>query len=219
MNPRARAARPCRVLVTAGPTREWIDPVRFLSNESSGRMGLAIAAEAARRGAEVALVAGPIDLPTPRGVRRIDVETAAQMLAACRREFARCDALFMSAAVADWRPQRRRRTKWRKPVDLGASATLDLVRNPDILRLLARRKAGRLVVGFALETGNGLQRAREKLVEKGADYIVLNGPAALRARRTSATLIGRDGVVARLDDCTKEKLARVLVDLALGSAR
>jgi phosphopantothenoylcysteine decarboxylase / phosphopantothenate---cysteine ligase len=211
---RRRSTLRPRVLVTAGPTREAIDPVRYLSNESSGRMGFAIAAAAARAGHPTTLIAGPVDLATPVGVRRVDVVSARQMLAACRREFPRCDVLYMAAAVADWRPRRRRREKWRKQGGRKGIALLELVENPDILRSLARRKGPRLVVGFALETGDGLERARSKLVRKGADYIVLNGPASLGGDRTSATILARDGVVASVRGATKTALAHRLLALA-----
>src|SRR5262249_55300406 len=162
-----------RVLVTAGPTREHVDPVRYLSNESSGRMGFELAAAAARRGDHVTLVSGPVHLPTPPGVRRIDVVSAREMLAATRAAFRAADALFRGAAVADGRPRRRRAGKWRKNEESMEVATLELARNPDILTTLARRKGARLVVGFALETGHGEARARAKLREKRLDYIVL----------------------------------------------
>ncbi len=202
-----------RVVVTAGPTREPIDAVRYLSNESSGRMGFAIAEAAARAGHAVTLVAGPVSLPTPRGVRRVDVETAREMLRATRAAFRDADALFMCAAVADWRPRRRRAGKWRKEEVLGETATLELVRNPDILATLARARRGRLVVGFALETGGGLARALAKLERKGCDYMVLNDASVLGSARTSVTILGRDGSRRALRDRSKRDVARVLVAL------
>ena len=201
------------VVVTAGPTREPIDPVRFLSNESSGRMGFAIAEAAVRAGLRVRLVSGPVSLPTPRGVERVDVTTAREMLRATRTAFAGADALFMCAAVADWRPRRARATKWRKEEVGEDVATLELVRNPDILASLAARKGRRLVVGFALESGDGLARARAKLERKGADYIVLNGPGALGSERTSVTILGRDGSRRTLERRTKREVARALIGL------
>lgn len=208
------AARPPRrVLVTAGPTREHIDPVRYLSNESSGRMGFEIAAAAARSGARVTLVAGPVHLPTPRGVERIDVVSARQMRLAANRAFRGTDALFMCAAVADWRPVRKRIGKWRKEKEKKERASIDLVRNPDILAGLARRKGRCLVIGFALETGAGEARARAKLRRKGADYVVLNDERALGADRTSVTILGKDGSRRRLRGRTKRAVAEVLVRL------
>lgn len=202
-----------RILVTAGPTREHVDPVRYLTNESSGRMGFEIAAAAARAGHRVTLVAGPVHLPTPRGVVRIDVVSAREMLVATRRAFRSADALFMCAAVADWRPLRKRIGKWRKEGEVKDVATMELVRNPDILALLARRKGRRLVVGFALETGAGEARASSKLQRKRADYIVLNDQSALGGARTSVTILGRDGSVQRLARRTKKAVAEVLVRL------
>ena len=201
------------MLVTAGPTREHLDPVRYLTNESSGLMGFEIAAAAARRGDEVVLLAGPVALATPPGVRRIDVSSAREMLAAASRAFRRADALFMTAAVADWRPRRKRTGKWRKENENKAIAILELVRNPDILARLARSPGRRLVVGFALETGDGPVRARAKLRRKGADYIVLNDETALGATRTSVTILGRDGSSLRLAGRTKREVAEALVRL------
>lgn len=209
---RAGAARR-RVVVTAGPTREALDPVRFLSNESSGKMGFAIAEAAVRAGMQAWLVAGPVQRPTPQGVRRIDVVSARDMLRATREAFREADALFMCAAVADWRPRRRRASKWRKEGVAEDVAKIELVRNPDILATLARRKGERLVVGFALETGDGLARARAKLARKGADYIVLNDAAVLGQDRTSVVILGADGSERRLVDRTKRQVARVLVGL------
>lgn len=209
---RPRAGRR-RVVVTAGPTREHVDPVRFLSNESSGKMGFEIARAAVRRGDDVVLIAGPVQLETPPGVRRVDVVSARDMLAAVRDEFRAADVLVMCAAVADWRPRRRLSGKWRKKDGGDETATIELARNPDILATVARRKGPRLVIGFALETGQGLERARRKLVRKNADYVVLNDASALRADRTSVTILGRDGSTRRLRGRTKRAVAEVLVGL------
>jgi phosphopantothenoylcysteine decarboxylase/phosphopantothenate--cysteine ligase len=211
--------RKLHVLVTAGPTREHVDPVRFLSNESSGRMGFAIAEAAARRGHRVTLIAGPVALATPRGVERIDVVSARQMLAAARRTFRFADALVMAAAVADYRPRGRLAGKWRVKDGRSASAELQLVRNPDILAALGREKARgraarpRIVIGFALETSQGERRARSKLERKNADWIVLNDASALNADRASVTVFGSDGRGQRMRAATKRQIAEVLVDL------
>lgn len=202
------------MVVTAGPTHEAIDPVRYLANASSGRMGFALAAAAARRGDRVVLVAGPVHLPTPRGVERVDVVSAREMLAATRAAFAEADALFMAAAVADWRPRRRRSGKWRAKDGGRARAVIELVANPDILATLARRKGARLVVGFALETDQGERRARNKLQRKNADYVVLNDASALGADRSTVTILGRDGSRERLADRSKKQIAARLVRLA-----
>lgn len=209
----SRGRRRRRVLVTAGPTREHVDPVRYLSNESSGKMGFEIARAAARAGDRVVLIAGPVSLATPPGVERIDVLSARDMLAAARGAFREADALFMCAAVADWRPRRKLVGKWREKDGGDEFASLELVRNPDILATLARRKGDRLVVGFALETGGGARRARAKLKRKNADYIVLNDETALRGDRTSVTILSCEGIVRRMQEWSKRSVAKVLVEL------
>ncbi len=162
-----------RVLVSAGGTREPIDPVRFIGNRSSGRMGLALAERAARRGAEVTLVAANVTLPAPPGVRRVDVETAGELADALGREFDSSDVLVMAAAPADFRPRRAAGEKIHREGSGGIE--LDLEATEDILATLAaRRRDGQTIVGFAAETDAGLDRAREKLNRKGADAIVLN---------------------------------------------
>jgi phosphopantothenoylcysteine decarboxylase/phosphopantothenate--cysteine ligase len=202
------------ILVTAGPTREYVDPVRFISNESSGRMGFCLAAEAASRGFRVTLIAGPVQLATPKGVQRVDVVSAREMLAASRRAFRRADALFMAAAVSDWRPRRRLPAKWRKESLRGKVAELALVKNPDILAALGRAKGKRLVVGFALETGSGRSRALEKMRRKSADFIVLNDTSSLNADRASVTIFGADGSERRLRRRPKTEVAHELIELA-----
>lgn len=204
-----------RIVVTAGPTREHVDPVRFLTNESSGRMGFAIAAAAARAGHRVTLVAGPVTLDTPKGVQRVDVVSARDMLAALKKAWRGCDALYMAAAVADWRPARRLSGKWRAKDGGAQRTTLDLVRNPDLLRALTggKRDPRRTVIAFALETGDGERRARAKLQKKGADWIVLNAPSALNSARTSVRILGAEGIEFALDDSPKSAVARRLVEL------
>jgi phosphopantothenoylcysteine decarboxylase/phosphopantothenate--cysteine ligase len=176
-------------------------------------MGFELAAAAARRGDQVTLVAGPVHLPTPPGVERIDVTSAREMLRATTRAFLEADVLLMCAAVADWRPVRKRSGKWRKEKEKKEVATIELVRNPDILARLAARKGRRLVVGFALETGAGEARARAKLARKRADYIVLNDERALGALRTTVTILGRDGSRRALRGRTKRAVAEVIAAL------
>jgi len=162
------------VVVTAGPTAEPIDPVRVLTNRSSGKQGYAIAAALAQLGAQLTLVSGPVALPAPAGVRRVMVETAQQMMDACQ-EALPADAAVCVAAVADWRPETSQDRKIKKGSG-GRAASLSLVENPDILAALS--KAGpsrpRLVVGFAAETNDVEVHAREKLARKGCDWIVAN---------------------------------------------
>ena len=163
-----------RVLVTAGGTREPIDAVRYVANRSSGRMGLALATEAARRGADVTLIAANVSLPRPAGVHSIDVETAAELESATRREFEAADVLLMAAAVADFRPRAAEAAKIEKAGRERLS--LDLEPTPDVLGALApRRRPGQTIVGFAAEHGaGGIARARAKLERKRLDAVVLN---------------------------------------------
>jgi phosphopantothenoylcysteine decarboxylase / phosphopantothenate---cysteine ligase len=162
-----------KVLITAGPTREAIDPVRYISNHSSGKQGYAIAEAAARLGAEVALVSGPVEVPAPAGVRLVAVESAVDMLAACERELP-CDIAIFAAAVADWRVADEAAQKIKK--DGKGAPVLKFVENPDILKTIAKRDSQRpgLVVGFAAETENLIENARDKLARKGCDLIIAN---------------------------------------------
>ncbi|HPF14623.1 MAG: phosphopantothenoylcysteine decarboxylase [Planctomycetes bacterium] len=209
---KAVSKRALNLVITAGPTREYIDPVRYLSNESSGKMGFAIAAAAVARGHKVTLIAGPVHLETPAGVERIDVVSAREMLAALKEAFLPADGLIMAAAVADYRPARRLAGKWKKksgPRDTRIS--LDLVENPDLLATVGRRKGPRRIMGFALETSDGRRRALEKMLRKNADCIALNGASALNADRTSVTLLARDGREQLFANQTKAQVAKVLV--------
>lgn len=164
-----------RVLVTAGGTTERIDAVRSLTNRSSGKMGFAIATEAIRRGAEVVLVAGSTRLPTPLGVRRIDVESALEMRDAVLAEFEQASIVIKAAAVADFRPVEAVKEKIKKEsLGEGGRMTLELVQNPDILQEISARKGNRTVVGFAAESHDVAAAAQRKLARKGCDLIVAN---------------------------------------------
>ncbi len=160
-----------RILVTAGPTREFLDPVRFISNRSSGKMGYAIAAAARDRGHEVILISGPVALPDPPYVTVVRVVSATDMLKAVESHLESCDALIMAAAVADWRPAQVSRDKLKK---LKTAPVLALVPTPDILKTIQGRKEHRIVVGFAAETNQLESEAQRKLVDKGLDLIVAN---------------------------------------------
>ncbi len=162
-----------RALVTAGPTIEAIDPVRFLSNRSSGKQGYAIAAALAELGAEVTLVSGPTSLPAPQGVKRVNIESAREMLAASEAALP-LDVAVMVAAVADWRPSNEARSKIKK--DSGGIPAIALQENPDILATLSKpgKKRPKLVIGFAAETDNVEENARAKITKKGCDWIVAN---------------------------------------------
>lgn len=202
-----------RFLVTAGPTREPIDPVRFLSNRSSGRMGYAIAAALRARGHEVTLVSGPVALAAPAGVEFVSVETAREMLAACERAWPECDGLFAVAAVADFRPAAESPRKLKRSA--GEGRTLELVPNPDVLATLAACKGARLVVGFALESEPGEAEARRKLTAKHLDFVCLNGPEAQGATASALRVLGRDGSATTLGPAGKAELAEALCGLVL----
>jgi phosphopantothenoylcysteine decarboxylase/phosphopantothenate--cysteine ligase len=159
-----------KVLVTAGPTREYLDPVRFLSNRSSGKMGYAVARAAFRRGAEVTLISGPSLLEQPKGINFLSAETAEDMLKAVSEELRESTVLIMSAAVSDFRPLERSAGKIRKNEDL----VVRLARTPDILSLMSRKKNRPFIIGFAAETGRKIGNARKKLHEKNVDMIVFN---------------------------------------------
>jgi len=206
-----------RLLVTAGGTRERVDAVRFLGNRSSGKMGFAIAACAARRGAEVVLVAGPSALPTPAGVERVDVESALQMREAVLERLAKADVVIKSAAVADFRPSAPQERKIRKE-DLGEGAglTLELVRNPDILAEVSRQKGDRVVVGFAAESHDVIASARRKLERKGCDLVVANDISqegtGFDVDTNAVSFVWPGGEVESLPPLPKSEVASRLLD-------
>ncbi|HHH13300.1 MAG TPA: bifunctional phosphopantothenoylcysteine decarboxylase/phosphopantothenate--cysteine ligase CoaBC [Thiolapillus brandeum] len=201
-----------RVMVTAGPTREPLDPVRYLSNRSSGKMGFALAHAFAREGAEVTLVTGPVSLPTPAGVQRVDVETALEMREAVLDAVSGQDLFVGCAAVADYRPERREDTKIKKSSDI---LELRMRRNPDILAEVAALPDGPFTVGFAAETGDLLQYARRKLEAKGVDMIAANRVgegAGFEVDRNALEVIWKGGRQS-LPFQDKATLAQRLVEL------
>ena len=203
-----------KILVTAGPTREYIDPVRFISNRSSGKMGYALAAAAAKRGFETILVSGPVALEAPAGVRLVRIESAAEMAEAVRRLAPECDAIVMAAAVADYRPAEVASHKLKKtPGDM----TLRLERTEDILQTLGgMKRAGQLLVGFAAESDDLIVNAEEKLRRKNLDWIVANKVSDGFAKSTNAcVLLGRNGEKIPFTLRPKTELAAALFD-ALG---
>jgi len=206
------------VLVTAGPTEEPIDPVRFIGNRSSGKMGFAVAAAAATRGARVTLVSGPVSLRTPRNVRRIDVRTAREMAAAVTAEFPGADLLVMAAAVADFAPVSAAAHKIKREESAGGGLVLHLAENPDILKAVGAAKRRQVIVGFALETDNGEENARRKLAAKNLDMIVLNNPledgAAFGGDTNVVTIIGASTGAERLGRMAKIDVAHALLSRA-----
>ncbi len=199
------------VLITAGPTREAIDPVRYISNSSSGKMGFALAEAAARQGADVTLVAGPVHLPTPPGVRRIDVLSASEMHAAVMAEVAGCAVFIACAAVADYRPAEVAPGKIKKS---RPELELRLLRNPDIVAGVAALQPRPFTVGFAAETERLLENAREKLERKGLDLVIANDvgrrDTGFDSDFNELTLVSREGVAA-LGRADKRSLAGTVI--------
>ena len=198
LSEKKKSLRGRRLLVTAGATIEAIDPVRFISNHSSGKMGYAIAGALAARGAEVVLVSGRTSLAVPAGVRRVDVLSADEMYDACMREFDECDGAVMCAAVADYAPAEVAVQKIKKG---GGDMSIALRRTKDIAAELGRRKAGRVLAGFAMETENETANAQEKLRRKNFDFIVLNS-----LRTEGAGFRGDTNVVSLIDAASREDL-------------
>jgi phosphopantothenoylcysteine decarboxylase / phosphopantothenate---cysteine ligase len=202
-----------KLLITAGPNREPLDPVRYLSNRSSGKMGYALARAAIRRGAEVALISGPTELEPPAGARLTSVTTAAEMRHAVLEEFSGCTALIMAAAVSDYRPvdfARKKIKRGKGPIELR------LEPNPDILQEISARKNGKMLVGFAAETGELVANAAKKLKDKNLDMIVANNVseagAGFDVDTNVATILDRDGTVRSLPLMSKDELAEQILD-------
>lgn len=209
--------RGLKVLVTAAGTREPIDPVRFVGNRSSGKMGYAIAQIAAERGADVLLVTGPSALPIPPNVAYQKVETTGEMLAACLEAYDKADIVIKAAAVADYRPHDVAAQKIKKKTDDALTVVMD--KNPDILKELGARKKQQILVGFAAETQNLLENAREKIVKKNLDMIVANDVTAAGAGFNADTNIVKflfpDGRVCSLEQMPKTAVAEKLLDTVL----
>ncbi len=200
--------RRLRVVITAGPTREYLDDVRFLSNASTGRMGIELARAADRAGHDVTLVLGPTTLEAPPRVTTRPVVSARDMLGVAREAVRGADLVFFAAAPSDWRPRRRRRGK---PARADGAFTLDLVATPDIAATLARGKKRRIHVGFALEVGGGERRARAKLERKRFDAIVLNSPANFGDGGGDAAWIQAEAAAEPLDASSKARLAGAIL--------
>jgi phosphopantothenoylcysteine decarboxylase / phosphopantothenate---cysteine ligase len=201
-----------RILITAGPTREYWDSVRFLSSASTGLMGIEMAKAAVAAGHEAVLVLGPTHLAPPADpkIEVYNVETALEMLRACREEWETCDALVATAAVADYRPANPVKGK---PEKSDGPVTLELARNPDILAQLAATKGTRPVVGFALQVEEAEARAKRKLVRKKIDAVVLDSPAAFGATHGDFVLIRANGSMRVLAGVSKADVAREILAL------
>lgn len=179
-----------RILITSGPTRQYLDPVRYLTNASSGRMGCALAQAGIEAGHAIVVVSGPVDVTYPAAAQVIPVVSTEEMLEACLEVFPECDGLIGAAAPCDYRPLQVARDKLNKT---GEPLTLRLVETPDIVALLGSLKTTQWIVAFALETQDQRMRALQKLERKSCDLIVVNGPAAIHAPHTEAEILDRTG--------------------------
>lgn len=205
-----------RIMITAGPTREYIDPVRYISNPSTGKMGYALAQAASRRGAEVVLISGPTHIAQPLGsIEFVPVVTAVEMFEAAKQAFDSCDAAFFTAAVGDMRPAEPSERKLKKGHDDSRLNHLELTENPDILATLGAQKKDRLVVGFAAETHDVLENAKTKLVNKQADYIVANDVSENKGFATDsnkAWIVSQDTIID-VPELSKRQLANKILDI------
>lgn len=199
-----------RILITSGPTRQYLDPVRYLTNASSGRMGAALAHAALDQGHEVVVVSGPVEIDYPSGIEVVPVVSTEDMLAASQKLFPSCDGLIAVAAPCDYRPATVAQHKIRKSGDV---LRLELHETPDIVATLAASKQNQWLVAFALETEDQHYRAVQKLERKSCDMIVVNGPGAIHAADTQVILLGRSGQILGSFSGRKNDVARGLFDV------
>lgn len=198
-------------LITAGPTREYLDPVRYISNASSGKMGYVLAEVAQRRGAKVILISGPTNITPPQGVNTIFVESALDMEKEVVKYVPRSDVVIASAAVSDYRPKKREKEKIKTNLQ---KKSINLVRNPDILGQLGKQKDAKCLIGFALETKDLGKNAREKLKRKNLDMIIANTPEAMSQNEATVKIFTKSGKKIYLREMKKEKIAgRILSEL------
>jgi phosphopantothenoylcysteine decarboxylase / phosphopantothenate---cysteine ligase len=197
-----------KILITAGPTREYLDDVRYLSNASSGRMGYALAEAALKAGHQVVLVTGPVDLPPPVGCEVHAVETTAQMRDACVSAFPDSDGVIAAAAVCDYKPKQRIQGKIAKT---GDPISIEMIETDDVLAELGRMKDSHWVIGFALEAHNPRENALQKLRAKNCDWIVLNAPSAIGSETNAVELLDQTGTVVQSWSGTKSAVAEKLI--------
>ncbi|MBN1960804.1 MAG: bifunctional phosphopantothenoylcysteine decarboxylase/phosphopantothenate--cysteine ligase CoaBC [Deltaproteobacteria bacterium] len=204
-----------RIVISAGPTREFFDPARFISNPSSGKMGYALAVQAQRRGAEVVLITGPVALTPPTGVQVIQVVTTNEMLEACLKALPGTKALIMAAAPADYKPSQREHHKCKKS-EMGDRVKIELESNPDILSTLAPRAKGVVTVGFAAESRDLIKQAQQKLIAKDLDYIIANdisrSDVGFATDENVVVIIDRNGDKVSLPILPKGQIANVILD-------
>ena len=205
------------ILITAGPTREFIDPVRFITNGSSGRMGYAVAAAAVEAGHRVTLLTGPVALTPPEGVTVVPFVTVAELGAALDEHFDACDALIMTAAVGDFTVGAPSPTKLRRAA---GPVTVELTPTEDLLAgVAARRREGQILIGFAVEDTDPQATARAEMAAKGVDYVVVNTPAAMAAADSEAAILAPDHVVLEWGRRSKEELAEKIVGMLEASPK
>ena len=199
-----------RILITAGPTYEYIDRVRYLANMSSGKMGYELARAAKGQGHKVTLVSGPTALTAPKGVRLVKVTSAKQMYQAVMKAYTKTDAIIMAAAVSDYSPAHCFNGKLKKT---GRALKLKLIPTVDILRKLGQSKGKRVLIGFALEVANGKRNALKKLRAKNLDYVVLNSPDAFGSDKSTVEIYSRVGLVKRFSNTSKKHISGFIVGL------
>ncbi len=205
------------ILITSGPTREYIDPVRFISNASSGKMGKALALEALQQDCNVIVIKGPssIDISKSKKCKIIDVVSAKDMLVAVKKNLKFADIFIGAAAVSDYRPVKFAKNKIKKK-DIGSDTiNLKLVKNPDIIKYVGQHKNKKVVVGFALESKNLLSYAKTKLKEKNMDIVVANGISTISSKNSEPTLIFKNGITKNLKLKSKEKIAKEIINEAI----
>ena len=199
-----------RILITSGPTRQYLDPVRYLTNGSSGRMGCALAAAMLERGHEVVVVSGPIDVAYPSRAEVHHIVSTEEMLAECRELFPSCDGVIGAAAPCDYRPVK---VKTNKIAKTGSPLGLHLVETPDVIASLGAEKSHQWLVGFALETEDHRFRAITKMERKSCDLMVLNEPSAMNSLDNEVEILNRDGLVVATFSGTKAAVARGIVQV------
>lgn len=199
-------------LITAGPTREYLDPVRYLSNASSGRMGYALATAAKRRGHKVVLISGPVEIKPPGGVRTIKVVSARDMYESFKKHFPKADIVVGAAAVSDYRPAENKKEKLKRAL---RPLTLKLVPNPDIMHYAGKNKKGRLLIGFALETQDLLKSAKAKLDKKRFDMIIANYPEVIGRNKATVWILDKNSNIVSIPENEKYTIAKRIIDEAL----
>jgi phosphopantothenoylcysteine decarboxylase/phosphopantothenate--cysteine ligase len=197
-----------RVLITSGPTRQYFDPVRFLTNASSGRMGAALASAALEAGHEVTVVSGPVEVAYPAGAKVVDILSTEDLLETCLKIFPECDGLIAAAAPCDYRPVAVAKNKIRKS---GDGLKLELVETPDVVAALGKIKTRQWMVAFALETEDRHLRAMQKLERKNCDLIVVNGPSAVHARETAVEILDAAGQIVASFSGGKDRVGREIL--------